>query len=272
MHKPDHFFEFAAQVGLTKHLGEIEATKELMDLCRVDRDHHVLDVGCGVGVTPCFIARRYHCRVTGVDILEKMVDRSRDRARGEGLTDQVSFRVADAEELPFDDETFDAVITESVLSLLHDKSRAIRELARVTRTGGYVGLNEPSWLKVPPPEEIRSWASRQLGTEVEIPSPNGWVSLLENAGLPLPAEYQTRGIQVKNELRGLKQRYGGRELTKVAVRMLLLCLKSSRYRRFVKKARRGKWIPDGLEEFFGYGLYAVRKGRRAPSTGRKRQG
>jgi len=88
----EHFFDFAAEVGLTKHLGGVRATEELIELCNIGQGKYVLDVGCGAGVTPCFIAKKCGCRVVGVDILEGMVEKSRERAKKEGLSDRVEFR------------------------------------------------------------------------------------------------------------------------------------------------------------------------------------
>ncbi len=114
MNNQPGFFDFAAEVGLTKHIGGLEATGELIQLCHIDKGSHVLDVGCGVGVTPCFIAKNCGSRVAGVDISPRMIERSRERARRENLVNRVEFRVADAQDLPFENELFDAVITESV--------------------------------------------------------------------------------------------------------------------------------------------------------------
>ena len=52
-------FDLMADVGLTKHLGSLKATKELLELCCIGEGKYVLDVGCGVGMTPCYIAERY---------------------------------------------------------------------------------------------------------------------------------------------------------------------------------------------------------------------
>jgi len=106
MEKTQTFFDFAAEVGLTKHLGGLGATEELIELCHIGEGKYVLDVGCGAGVTPCFIARRYGCRVVGVDISKGMVERYEERAKREGVADRVEFRVADAQDLPFDDDLF----------------------------------------------------------------------------------------------------------------------------------------------------------------------
>ncbi len=139
--KPD-FFDFAAKVGLTKHLGGLVATEELIELCHIGGSKYVLDVGCGAGVTPSYIAKRCGSKVVGVDISEGMIDRSREKAKREGVADRTEFRVADAQDLPFEDDLFDAVITESVTSFPENKQRAVNEYVRVTKPGGYVGLNE----------------------------------------------------------------------------------------------------------------------------------
>ena len=91
------YFELQAMFGSTKHGGGLTATRELIELCHIDEGKYVLDVGCGVGLTPCYIAKRYGCRVVGVDISEKMIDRSNERAKREGVEDRVEFRVADAQ-------------------------------------------------------------------------------------------------------------------------------------------------------------------------------
>ncbi len=102
------FFDFAAEVGLTKHIGGVAATEALVALCHIHRNSYVLDVGCGAGATACFLAKRAGCRVIGVDILAGMVERSRERAAREKVADRVEFQVADAQDLPFADGIFDA--------------------------------------------------------------------------------------------------------------------------------------------------------------------
>jgi len=95
------YLEFQADMGVTKHLGGSNATKELVELCHVDKDKYVLDVGCGIGTTACLLAKRYGCRAVGVDIYEKMIELSRKRAKEEGVEERVEFKVADAQKLSF---------------------------------------------------------------------------------------------------------------------------------------------------------------------------
>jgi len=258
MENKQTFFDFAAEVGLTKHLGGVGATEELIELCHIGEGKYVLDVGCGAGVTPCFIAKRYGCRVVGVDISEGMVERSKERAQREGVADRVECRIADAQDLPFEDDLFDAVITESVTSFPEDKQRAVNEYVRVTKPGGYVGLNESIWLKVPPPPEVVAWASQDVGANVKPLTSDAWVELLEGAGLR-EITARTYEINTQNEARGILQRYGCRGMVGVLCRTLSLYARSPAYRRFVKEVREGGVTPENLDEYFGYGVYVGRK-------------
>lgn len=253
----ESFFEFAAEVGLTKHIGGNKATEELLGLCQVNKDKYVLDIGCGAGVTPVFIARRYGCQVVGVDISEGMVERSRERAKRAGLTDRIELKVADAQDLPFDDNMFDAVITESVTVFPEDKQKAVNEYARVTKPGGYVGLNESTWLKTPPPPEMVAWVNQDLGANPEPLTPREWVRLMEAAGLR-EMVVKTYKINVKDEAKGIFQRYGFGGMMGIYFRILKLYARNPTYREFVKEVRQGGLVPENIDEYFGYGLYVGR--------------
>ncbi len=258
MENQQSFFDFAAEAGLTKHFGGLECTQELAGLCHIGDGVYVLDVGCGAGVTPCFLAKRYGCRVVGVDIRAKMVERSEERARREGVADRVEFRVADAQSLPFENDLFDAVITESVTCFPEDKQRAVNEYARVTRPGGYVGLAESTWLKVPPPPELIAWVSQDVGASVQPLPADDWVGLLEKAGLQ-DITAQVHPVDTKKEAGLLLRRYGLGGMIGSALRMLVLYTQNPAYRKFVKSVRQGGIVPQNLDEYFGYGLYVGRR-------------
>jgi arsenite methyltransferase len=81
------YLDMQAYVGITKHNGGFGATDELLSLCHIADAQKVLDVGCGIGVGPVYIAKRHGCRVVGMDISEKMVEWSRRRAREERVED-----------------------------------------------------------------------------------------------------------------------------------------------------------------------------------------
>jgi ubiquinone/menaquinone biosynthesis C-methylase UbiE len=258
MKKQAEFFDFAAEVGLTKHMGGLHATEELISICHISRDTSVLDVGCGVGLTPVFLAKKVGCRVTGIDIHKGMIQRSRERAKKEGVSDLTEFRVADAQELPFEDNTFDVVITESVTAFPADKQKAVNEYARVISPGGFVGMNESTWLKVPPPPELVTWASRDLGANASPLTSGEWSGLLEAAGLK-DLVIKSSGINMKEETRGVMDRYGKGGMLRVMFRMIALFSKSPEYRKFIRTIKKEGIAPACLKEYFGYGLYVGRK-------------
>lgn len=248
------FFDFAAEVGLTKHIGGVKATDELLQLCKVTNKSYILDVGCGVGVTACYIAKKIGCRVMGVDIMPKMVERSVERAKRERMGDRVEFRVADAQDLPFTNALFDAVITESVTAFPEDKQKAVNEYTRVTKPGGYVGLNETCWLKYPPPAEVVAWAARDVGASVKPLSLDAWRGLLVNAGLKEITSV-IYSINLQEESKGILQRYGLAGSLRIMARMLWLYARSPAYRKFAQGVRQDGIIPHNLVEYFGYGLF-----------------
>lgn len=100
----------------------------------------VLDVACGSGTAALVAARRY-CEVTGIDYVESLVKRAKDRSRVSGL--DASFRVADAQALPFPDDSFDVVLSVFGVQFVPDQEQAALELSRVTRPGGTIGLAGP---------------------------------------------------------------------------------------------------------------------------------
>ena len=259
MKHTESFFDCAAQVGLTKHLGGQSATRELIERCQITADSYVLDVGCGVGITGGYLAKTIGCRVVGVDLNPKMILRAGEMTLREDLTHLLEFRTGDAQDLPFKSGTFDAVITESVTAFPEDKARAVREYARVTITGGYVGLNEGTWLTIPVPPEVQAWASQDLGACVKPLLPEEWVALMESAGLK-DIFSRVSPISVAEESRGIIERYGWYGILRTFSRAIKLYLKNPAYREFLKSVRQEGIKPEGLEEYFGYGIYVGRKG------------
>jgi SAM-dependent methyltransferase len=247
------YFELQAYMGTTKHMGGFETTKELIELCHVEENTHVLEVGCGVGATACYLAKTYGCDVVGVDLRESMVARANERAQRYGVEDKVEFRIADAQELPFDDALFDAVFCESVATFIEDKQGVIGEYARVVKPGGYVGVNEEIWLK-PPPAEVIAHVGRAWAIEPDLPTADGWRWFLEGAGLRDVAA-RTYRVDARRESTQIR-RYGFQDMWRMFSRTLSLFFKSSDFRAYMNEQRR---LPKGVFEYLGYGLFVGRK-------------
>ena len=97
----------------------------------------VLDVATGSGNTALAAARR-HCDVIGVDYVPTLLERGRERAAAERLP--VTFREGDTEHLPFPDGAFDVVLSTFGVMFAPNQAQAARELLRVCRPGGKIGL------------------------------------------------------------------------------------------------------------------------------------
>lgn len=111
--------------------------EELCEALDIRSGRKVLDVAAGNGMASLAAARRW-CDVTSTDYVPSLLERGRARAAAEGLS--IEFKVADAEELPFADGSFDAVISTFGVMFSPHQDRAAAELLRVCKSGGQIGL------------------------------------------------------------------------------------------------------------------------------------
>lgn len=128
-------------IGLGElHVRGHEATRELAMQMGLTHDMKVLDVGCGIGGPSRFLAAQYGCHVTGIDLTEEFCKTARGLAERVRLRDHLTYRQADALDLPYRDEEFDAVWTQHVQMNIEDKPRFYAELFRVLKPGGKLGF------------------------------------------------------------------------------------------------------------------------------------
>jgi ubiquinone/menaquinone biosynthesis C-methylase UbiE len=111
--------------------------EQLAESCDLRTGERVLDVAAGNGNATLAAARR-GCAVVSTDYVPALVERAAERARAERL--DVETRVADAEALPFEAGTFDAVLSTFGVMFTANHAAAARELLRVCRPGGRIGL------------------------------------------------------------------------------------------------------------------------------------
>lgn len=137
------FIALVADLAPAIHVGDQEATRTLLEMLELEASDHVLDVGSGPGTTATLVASEIGARDPGIDVSPRMVSKAQERARRAGLSERTRFQVGDVFDLPFDDDAFDAVVFESLLTIIPgDPAGALAEMARVLRPGGRVGGNE----------------------------------------------------------------------------------------------------------------------------------
>jgi ubiquinone/menaquinone biosynthesis C-methylase UbiE len=145
-------------IGMTLNIvGETLA--EALDL---RSGQNVLDVAAGNGNITLAAARRW-CNVTSTDYAQNLLANGRARAEADGLTN-IEFKEADAEALPFDDNSFDAVVSTYGVMFTPNQEKAAAEMARVCRRGGKIGL--ANWT----PEGFIGQVFKTLGKHLPPPA------------------------------------------------------------------------------------------------------
>ncbi|MEU3048067.1 methyltransferase domain-containing protein [Streptomyces sp. NPDC006984] len=157
----------AAILGDSYHPGGLTLTRHLARTLGLRPGMRVLDVASGPGTTALALATEFGCEVVGVDLGEQNVARAGHAAEKAALADLVTFHTGDAEQLPFEDGSFDAVVCECAFCTFPDKPTAARELARVLRPGGRVGITDITVAPGGLPPELTDLA--------------GWVACLADA-------------------------------------------------------------------------------------------
>lgn len=147
-------------------------------------NHHVLEVASGSGGPALYLAGTTGCRVTGIDSEASGVATASEMAAKHGVSEQVRFIVADANaRLPFDDESFDAIVCIDAMNHLPDRLGVLREWHRVLRPGGRALFTDPVVITGPVTNEELSLRS-SIGVFVFVP-PGVNERLIEEAGLQL---------------------------------------------------------------------------------------
>jgi len=150
-----------ARMGAVMSFGQDPRWRRtLVDAINPRPDERVLDVATGTGLVAFELARR-GCSVVGVDQSPDMLAQARRR----GLDSGVRFLEAEAERLPFADAEFDALTFTYLLRYVDDRGATMRELARVVRPGGRLGMVE---FGVPEQPALR--AAWRLYTRVGLPA------------------------------------------------------------------------------------------------------
>jgi len=132
-------------MGEQIHVGGGEETDILAERAGITREKHVLDVCSALGGPARHLARKFGCRVTGLDATQKMVKEATKRIEGEGLTHLVTFKLGDALDMPFKAATFDVAWGQDAWCYVTDKDKLISEVYRVLKPSGIVAFTD--WIQ-----------------------------------------------------------------------------------------------------------------------------
>lgn len=134
---------FGEEIGQNSWLTADEY-REFFDWLGLDASSEVLEVASGSGGPALFMVREIGCRVTGIDLHEAGVAAATEAAVEQGLADRARFVSGDARDpLPFDDESFDAVVCIDSINHMFERQRVLEEWHRVLRRGGSALFTDP---------------------------------------------------------------------------------------------------------------------------------
>ena len=142
------------------HARGLPATVDLANRLPIMPDHHVLDIGCGVGGPARYMADRFGCRVSGIDITPGFIEAGDELSRLTGMNEQVDLRVGDGATLPYEHSVFDGAYSQHVTMNVADRAGFFAEAYRVIKPGGFFGLSEHGLGSAGDPYLPLPWADR----------------------------------------------------------------------------------------------------------------
>ncbi len=124
------------------HVGGAPASIKLLQKAHLAENELVLDAGCGIGGSSRLMARKFQCRVTGMDLAQEFIDAAEFLTRCTGFEKKIEFKQGSILNMDFQNNTFDSVLCQHVLMNIEDKKAAIKEFYRVLKPGGKLILHE----------------------------------------------------------------------------------------------------------------------------------
>jgi ubiquinone/menaquinone biosynthesis C-methylase UbiE len=191
------------------HIGGRQASEDFLGQLDLSPEKHVLDVGCGLGGTAPFVASRYGCRVTGIDLTPEYIETARVLCGWVGLDSRISLHQGSALAMPFADRAFDRAYLLGVGMNIEDKAKLCSEVSRVLRSNSLFGIYYvmrigAGELRYPVP-----WATTAASSAVAKPSE--YREALQAADLTVIAERNRREFALAffNQLRAKTAVVGG---------------------------------------------------------------
>jgi ubiquinone/menaquinone biosynthesis C-methylase UbiE len=183
---------FLARLGKTKlRPGGIEATNWLIEQAQLNADSQILEVACNMGTTMIYLAKTYQCQVIGLDQSQQALEKARHNIAKERLEKQLSVVQGNALKLPFEDQSFDVVINEAMLTMLVGKAKdkAIKEYLRVLKPNGVLLTHDVCLLNTDKRTEILTGLQNTIHVKVEPLTVEEWRKKFADNGFHVTQKY-----------------------------------------------------------------------------------
>lgn len=182
---------FLARLGKKRlRPGGIKATNWLIEQANLTQSKKVLEIACNMCTTSIELAKTYGCHITAVDMDPHVLEKARHNITTNHLEDKITLQQANAMKLPFENETFDVVFNEAMLTMLNGKSKqkAISEYYRVLKPGGILLTHDVMLAKEDMVETIES-LRKTIHVNVEPLSLSAWQQVFKEEGFTVTASH-----------------------------------------------------------------------------------
>jgi SAM-dependent methyltransferase len=152
------------------HARGLPATAGLADRFPIKAGQHVLDIGCGLGGPARYMAKRFQCNVSGVDITKPFVEAANKLTALLGMEQMVRIEHGDGQHLPYPDSVFDGAYTQHVTMNVADRPAFFAEAYRVLKPGAYFALTEHGLGPKGNPHYPLPWSADGSGAYLVTPS------------------------------------------------------------------------------------------------------
>lgn len=184
MKKEEIGHHFLARLGKTRlRPGGKVATDWLIANGDFRKDKKVLEVACNMGTTAIDVAKQFGCQVIGVDLDEQALEKAKENIKEQGVEELVQVQRANAMKLPFEDNSFDIVINEAMLTMLPNeaKQKAIEEYFRVLKPNGFL-LTHDVVLNTEDVEKVLEDLREAIKVSITPLSKENWKTLFVQCG------------------------------------------------------------------------------------------
>ena len=128
---------------------------------------HFLDVGTGPAQIPILLAQRCpNINITAIDLSNEMLKIAKRHIADSDLTDRITVKLVDAKSLPYPDNTFDGLISNSIVHHIHDSLRALKEMGRVMKPKGVVLIRD--LIRPETPETAQAFVDKYAAEDTPI--------------------------------------------------------------------------------------------------------